>query len=125
MPKDTDTIADIGTKVFRLRKYYMSCDAAEKMQLEGIWKSLHQALQKLKNGLPVKDKDEDDDYSEDDNLPSNEERADDDGDYMGSYYNIIGSMILVPMKHGLKLVSNGLRTCWTTASLLKKITTTL
>ena len=86
MPKDTDTIADIGTKVFRLRKYYMSCDAAEKMQLEGIWKSLHQALQKLKNGLPVKDKDEDDDYSEDDNLPSNEERADDDGDYMGSYY---------------------------------------
>ena len=125
MPKDTDTIADIGTKVFRLKKHYMSCDAAEKMQLEGIWDSLHQALQKLKNGLPVKDKDEDDDYSEDDNLPSNEERADDDGDYMGSYYNIIGSMILVPMKHGLKLVSNGLRTCWTTASLLKKITTTL
>ena len=125
MPKDTDTIADIGTKVFRLKKHYMSCDAAEKMQLEGIWESLHQALQKLKNGLPVKDKDEDDDYSEDDNLPSNEERADDDGDYMGSYYNIIGSMILVPMKHVLKLVSNGLRTCWTTASLLKKITTTL
>ena len=86
MPKDTDTIADIGTKVFRLKKHYMSCDAAEKMQLEGIWDSLHQALQKLKNGLPVKDKDEDDDYSEDDNLPSNEERADDDGDYMGSYY---------------------------------------
>ena len=41
---------------------------------------------KLKNGLPVKDKEEDDNYSEDDNLPSNEDRADDDGDYMGSYY---------------------------------------
>ena len=90
LPKDTDTIADIGTKMFRLKKYYMSCDAAEKMQLEGIWKSLYQALQKLKKGLPVKDKEEDDDYSEDDNLPSNEDRADDDGDYMGSYYKHYG-----------------------------------
>lgn len=91
LPKDTDTVADIGTKVLRLRKYYMSCDAAEKMQLAEIWKSLQQALLKLNNkGQSVKDKEKDDNYSEDDNLPSNEDRADDDGDYMGSYYKHYG-----------------------------------
>lgn len=89
LPKDTDTIADIGTKVLRLRKYYMSCSAAEKVQLAEIWKSLQQALLKLNNkGLSAKD--EEDENSEDDNLPSNEDRADEDGDYMGSYYKHYG-----------------------------------
>lgn len=89
LPKDTDTIADIGTKVLKLRKYYMSCSDAEKQQLAEIWKSLQQALLRLNNkGLSAKDKE--DDYSEDDDLPSNEDRADDDGDYMGSYYKHYG-----------------------------------
>jgi hypothetical protein len=89
LPKDTDTIADIGTKVLKLRKYYMSCnDNAEKMQLAEIWKSLQKALLKFnKKGIAS---DEEDENSEDDNLPSNEDRADDDGDYMGSYYQHYG-----------------------------------
>jgi len=89
LPKDTDTIADIGTKVLKLRKYYMSCnDNAEKMQLAEIWKSLQKALLKLnKKGIAS---DEEDENSEDDDLPSNEDRADDDGDYMGSYYKHYG-----------------------------------
>lgn len=89
LPKDTDTIADIGTKVLNLRKYYMSCnDNAEKMQLAEIWKSLQKALLKFKKkGIAS---DEEDKNSEDDNLPSNEDRADDDGDYMGSYYQHYG-----------------------------------
>ena len=88
LPKDTDTVADIGTKVLRLRKYYMSCDAAEKMQLAEIWKSLQKALLKFnKKGIAS---DEEDENSEDDDLPSNEDRADDDGDYMGSYYQHYG-----------------------------------
>lgn len=94
LPKDTDTIADIGTKVLKLRKYYMSCNnAAEKMQLAEIWKSLQLALQKLnkKRLATVKDaEEEEDENSDDDNLPSNEDRADDDGDYMGSYYEHYG-----------------------------------
>ena len=89
--KDSDTIADIATKILRLRKYYMSCnDNHEKMVLAELWNTLHERLKELnKKRLETAKDDEDSnwrhDYS-DDELPSNEDRADADGKYMGSAY---------------------------------------
>lgn len=91
LPNDTDTIADIGVKILNLRKYYMSCkDTNERMLLAEIWNALQETLQKLnkKRLATVKDTEDDNwghDYS-DDELPSNEDRADADGNYMGSAY---------------------------------------
>lgn len=91
LPKDSDTIQDLATKGLEIKRSYDKASNNDKYILAQIYNDIIAKMHKLnkKKAKTVKAV-EDDEPEYEDNLPSNEDRADDDGGYMGSYYEHYG-----------------------------------